>query len=676
MKQSERADNLPAVGGLSRFFELFVALRIMRARRRSFFSVVAIISMLGVILGVTALTVILSVSGGFHSAIRDKVLGFHPHIVAMRRGGNFVEYRETADLIRKVEYVKGVSPATYDEMMVAHGDYRAGVVVKGVEVDTVEQVCDLSSFMAPPATLADLRDEPTLERQHDGSIVVSSLVSQSVTTVVALPDGEAVAFEDFVPLPHPDSIALRLINTIPKGSALLLAPEGPNPVDTRPVDYRFASPYVELLWQDDIQLFLRPKAGGSPLAHINVAFEPGKSYTVLAYAQESDAFALRVVSDESTKPEAGLASTRLLNARNEPAVVRFRGEEEEVERTILPHSASSYVELPGRLPAILIAAELAKRIHTSPGSEVTLVTPLRGLAGHDTSVFGMAPTASRFRVAGTFHVGYYEYDTRFVIVSFASARRFLNRGDVPRWLEVRLEDSFMVERDRELVKAAVDPYDMGNFFGHLSGMTDRIRETAAGRAGFEMTPPRDTLDLLRNHAQIQQSLRFYDPSQGYRERFNLIDWQETYRYLFTSLKLQKVVLSIFFLIIVLVASFNIVGSQAMVVHEKLRAIAILRSMGATRRSIRRIFLIQGMIIGTLGTVLGLVLGWLTCLGVSGLGFKLDPKVYYISELPVQMDAWEFAITGLAALLFSFFASQYSAHKAALKTPVEGLRRLD
>ena len=660
----------------SRFFELFIALRIMRARRRSFFSVVAIISMLGVVLGVTALTVILSVSGGFHSAIRDKVLGFYPHIVVLRRGGNFVEYREAADRIRQVPHVQGVSPATYDEMMIAHGDFRAGVVVKGVGLDTVGQVSDLESFLNPPATLEALRDTPSIRQRDPGTIEVEGLVSQTMMSIVALPDGQVTAVEDRVIPPEPGGIRVRLLNALPGASPLVLTPEGPSPADTRPTTYGTASPYIELFEAGNQRFVLRPAQGGAELARIKVLLKPDRSYSLLACPNRQGKPALLLLWDDPGRPEPGRAVARLVNARFEQPPVRLVHGDAELAGPLKKADASPYVETAGRLPGILIAADLARRIHAEAGDEVTLVTPLRGLAGRETGPFGMAPTASRFRVTGTFHVGYYEYDTRFVIVSFAAARRFLNRGDVPRWLEVRLADSLLVEEDRERVKAAIDPYDMTDFLSHVSEMADVIRQTLAGQAGHQLTPPGDALDLLRNHATVLEVLRFQDRFFGYRERYRLIDWKETYRYLFTSLKLQKVVLSIFFLIIVLVASFNIVGSQAMVVHEKLRAIAILRSMGATRRAIRRVFLIQGMIIGSLGTLLGLLLGWLACLGVSGLGFELDPKVYYISELPVETNLWEFVGTGVAALIFSFFASQYSAGKAAQRTPVEGLRRLD
>ena len=670
------------LGWLSRRYELFLAFRILRARRRAFLSVVGFISALGVVFGVTALTVILTDSGGFQEAIRGKVLGFYPDLVVLKRAGDFVDYREVADRLRGAPHVEGVTPATYNEMMAAHGERRAGVVVKGVDLSTVQSVTDLNGFLEEGATLDGLVDLPDVARKagddgDDGRVAVLRLVAGTAVSVVALPGGSVVALPDDPSLPDAEHAKLRILHALPGQPALVLALDGPTPEDTFPARLGAASRYIDVE-AGARNVELRAAEGGAPpLASLSVEFVEGYSYTVVAAADGAGQTTLRLLHDAFEPPDPDRSQVRLVHADSRASGLRLSVDGGAEVDALTFGEAGPYRATDAVLPGILVGGELAERLHAKRGDVLTLVTPLRGLGSRGPAPFGMAPTSSRFRVAGVFHIGYYEYDTRFVIVSFAAARRFLNRGDRPRWLEVRIDDSLQVKERRGAIKAAVDPYDIFTFLDHVSHVSEVIEQVVAGQVGgHEMQPPRSALDLLTNATALLGVLRYQDQSFGYRERFKLIDWEETYRYLFSSLKLQKVVLGIFFLIIVLVASFNIIGSQVMVVHEKLRAIAILRSMGASRAGIRRIFLFQGMVIGVVGTSLGLLLGWLSCLFIGWTGFYLDPKVYYISKLPVAMEPWDFAVTGIAALLFSFLASRYSANKAAQRTPVEGLRRLD
>ena len=125
--------------------------------------------------------------------------------------------------------------------------------------------------------------------------------------------------------------------------------------------------------------------------------------------------------------------------------------------------------------------------------------------------------------------------------------------------------------------------------------------------------------------------------------------------------------------IILVASFNIISTLFMVVVEKSQEIAILKSMGATRRSIMRIFMIEGVIIGVIGTILGLLLGWRTCIFLLQHPIKMNTDVYYIATLPVQMHLSDFISVAIASMLLSFLATIYPALQAADLNPVEGLQ---
>jgi lipoprotein-releasing system permease protein len=124
---------------------------------------------------------------------------------------------------------------------------------------------------------------------------------------------------------------------------------------------------------------------------------------------------------------------------------------------------------------------------------------------------------------------------------------------------------------------------------------------------------------------------------------------------------------------VLVASFIIVATLIMLVLEKRREIAVLKSMGAGVPSVMKIFVAEGVVIGAIGTAFGLLLGFGSCLLIDRVGIPLDPEVYYIANLPVLVDSSQFALVALAALAISYLATIYPATKASRLRPVDGLR---
>ena len=144
--------------------------------------------------------------------------------------------------------------------------------------------------------------------------------------------------------------------------------------------------------------------------------------------------------------------------------------------------------------------------------------------------------------------------------------------------------------------------------------------------------------------------------------------------LFSALKLEKIVMFIILTLIILVAAFNIVGTLIMVVIEKTRDIAILKSMGATRRSIMKIFMIEGLVIGLVGTLLGLLGGYLLCKLLATYQFiELPRDVYYISTLPVKMEPLDVTLIALAAVVISLVATVYPAWQASRLDPAEAIR---
>jgi len=262
---------------------------------------------------------------------------------------------------------------------------------------------------------------------------------------------------------------------------------------------------------------------------------------------------------------------------------------------------------------------LADKLNVEPGDLVRVVSPRRGIPGE--SRFGprqMNPTDKEFRLIGTYKSGFYDYDNRLVVVDYEALQDFFNQPDVVSGIEIKVDDIY--------------------------------------RTG-EM---RDQLNAMLN-------------SGPGLERFRIIDWKDLNHNLFTSLQLQKITLTIIMTFIVIVASFNIVGTLIMLVLDKQKEIAIMKSMGATDGGVMRIFIFQGLFIGGIGTILGLVGGYAVCTMIQAYDLGLDPQVYLIDRLPVKMVPLEFGIVGVCAVAISFLATLYPSWWAAQLPPVEGLR---
>jgi lipoprotein-releasing system permease protein len=227
---------------------------------------------------------------------------------------------------------------------------------------------------------------------------------------------------------------------------------------------------------------------------------------------------------------------------------------------------------------------------------------------------GMGPPMRKFKVKGLFDTGMYEYDTSLAYISLHSAQKFLGLEDAVSGVEVKVRDIY------------------------------GVKETAR---------------------KIQKELGF---------PFWTKDWMQMNRSLFAALKLERTVMFVILVLIVLVAAFGIVSTLIMVVMEKNKDVAILKSMGATARSIMRIFILEGLIIGVVGTVLGLIGGYILCSILATYQFISLPRdVYYISHLPVKVDGVDFFLIALAAVGISFLATLYPSWQASRLDPAEALR---
>jgi lipoprotein-releasing system permease protein len=157
-------------------------------------------------------------------------------------------------------------------------------------------------------------------------------------------------------------------------------------------------------------------------------------------------------------------------------------------------------------------------------------------------------------------------------------------------------------------------------------------------------------------------------------QFRSVDWQEQNSTLFQALKLEKLGMAVILLLIIIVAAFNIVSNLTMLVADKTKEIGILKAMGMTARSIRRVFLTQGLVIGAAGTIAGLILGIAASLALGKYKFiRLNPEIYFIDHLPVQTDISDVALTVLASIAIAAIATIYPAQQAARLYPIDAIR---
>jgi lipoprotein-releasing system permease protein len=151
------------------------------------------------------------------------------------------------------------------------------------------------------------------------------------------------------------------------------------------------------------------------------------------------------------------------------------------------------------------------------------------------------------------------------------------------------------------------------------------------------------------------------------------DWKEANKNLFSALKLEKIATFIILSIAIAVASFCIICTLLLMVTEKSKEIAIMKALGAADSAILRIFMTEGVIIGGIGTVFGVVTGLITVLGLLWFGVRLDPEVYYVDRLPIHVDAVDYTLVAIAAFAITTLATIYPAVAASRLTPVDGIR---
>ncbi|OGW45515.1 MAG: hypothetical protein A2078_09865 [Nitrospirae bacterium GWC2_57_9] len=331
---------------------------------------------------------------------------------------------------------------------------------------------------------------------------------------------------------------------------------------------------------------------------------------------------VRALQDKTGRVPHVLATTpftisqAMLTSRDRVQGVVVRGIDPKTEVTVT-HLGKNMVE--GSLEALAVRDRkvpgivIGEDLARKFGASIGDTVTMVNPIGEETAL-GMVPKMRKFELVGVFDAGMYDYNTSFAYVSLRDAQNFFAMPGKVSGIEVRIDEIYNA--------------------GEIS-------------------------DAIRNEVGYPYYTR---------------NWIEMNKNFFSALKLEKIGMSLILIVIIIVASFNIIGTLTMIVMEKSREIAILKSMGATSNGIMRIFMFAGLVIGMVGTAIGAIIGYGTVAVITKTGvFSLPRDVYQVSHLPLSITGLDVLFICLTALGISFLATLYPSWQGAKQDPVEVLR---
>ena len=290
----------------------------------------------------------------------------------------------------------------------------------------------------------------------------------------------------------------------------------------------------------------------------------------------------------------------------------------EAQTAVSAHMMSGSISAMQGDDAVVVGWDLARRLGLTVGSDITFVSP----QGNATAI-GTIPRISSYKVVGIFNVGMQEYDSTFVFMPLAAAQAFFNAPGRATQIEVSVKHHDQV-------------------------------------------------------GQVNRAIR----KVLYGKPIQVIDWKQSNDSFFAAVTVERNVMFLILTLIIIVAAFNVISSMIMMVKDKTRDIAVLRTLGATRGAIMRIFLMAGASIGVTGTAIGFALGVVFCANIERIrvfmehvtGTTLfDPTVYFLEQLPAVLDWGEVTTVIVMSLVLSLLATLYPSWRAARTDPVEALR---
>lgn len=563
-------------------FALELALRYMRSKKRAFVSLGTVFAIVGVALGTCALTVVMSVTGGFRAQFREKVLGVNAHVLVLKYSSDFREYHEVMERMEQIPGVTGVGPFVINPMMVSHGTRTAtGVLLKGVDPERMPKVLDLPKHItegslenwrrpgAKPPKRTRFRPWKKQRKQKGAKSGGDEPLLKAIQEQIEASerDGGAAA---------------------PSGSA----PPAPVPVPTGDA-------------RDD------PLPG------------PASSSEPTGASDDDD--------EASDDPEEADDADEADAEDGEDADAELKLDEDAPKGSIVPKGGYTSVlpeedfippeldpdpcadpEAVKKMPGIIIGKTLKETLALELGDCVNVTSPSIGYSVSGGTV--RPPVARQFRVIAVFEAGFDQYDSKLVYTDIYEAQAFYDLGDSVTGIEMKVDD---IENAKDIA------HDVD------VELNDRIYRT--------------------------------------------MDWEELNHGLFTALRIQQILMSLVLALIILVAAFTVLATLIMLVLDKKREIAVLKAMGATNSTVLRAFVYQGALIGVIGSGAGLGLGYAVCKGLLRYGFPLDPKVYFISYLPVEVRPLDFALVGLFALVTCLAGAFWPALFAARLRPADAFR---
>lgn len=269
---------------------------------------------------------------------------------------------------------------------------------------------------------------------------------------------------------------------------------------------------------------------------------------------------------------------------------------------------------------IAIGSRMSGKFGVNVGDAISLISP-----NGSVTPFGTSPRQKDYIIAAIFEVGESRFDSQIVLMPFAEAQLYFNKEGKASAVEVMTQDP----DDIDYIK------------------TEIFRLATLNDIGLYM-----------------------------------VDWQQSNGALFSALKVERNVMFIILMLIIIIASFNIISSMIMLVKDKTHDIAILRTMGAGRGTVQRVFFMTGGLIGIAGTLFGLLLGVLVCVNIESIRSFFEaltdtalfsPELYFLSELPAKMHTGEITFIVVASLILSLLATLYPSYRAAKTDPVKALR---
>lgn len=602
-------------------FEDFVGIRYLMAKRdRNMLSVITLISVGGVAVGVMALIVVLSVMGGFEADFREKITGSKAHVVISAKDGYIENYEEIRAIALKTDRVEGANGYVEAEVMLNSPTNLQAAILRGIDYREIVTTTKLGDYIEE-GKLEYLEDPDALPSiSMVGSVVQRGTLSiQSDTEDGGLTDEKVDRLEQAGARAAIAFAGDKHGAWIAKGSQEIELPAG---VETAPetVVGDANSPQNAEHNADDLtkngDIYDLPDVDPiAPMPRRRSAADVGNNAT-----------------DGDLSPEllAAIGEDRWVDSESSPTVRQpaAMGDaqagapqyDREPNAVLLPQNKRTRTmkAMPGldgsdssrRVGAIILGRELKNNLTLYLGGELNIMSP-----SGDIGPAGNLPKSRPFKVVGSYYSGMFEYDAKMAYISLADAQAFLGIGNAVTGIDVkcsRLEDSKRVR--------------------------DALREK------------------LKDYPNVQVD-----------------DWLTLNSSLFGAIMLEKVAMFVILTSIILVASFNILCLLIMMVIEKAREIAIFKAMGARDSSIVRMFVVQGAIIGGLGTAIGLILGLGLCVIIAQLGIKMPGNVHYITQIPVMVNAVEVIVICAASIAISLLATVLPSRMAVKLDPVSGLR---